>query len=390
MPILERVISGNIFLDNFDSVNLDKRWTASPSLDSRYSLVERPGYLRIKHADTPTYILTDIPNTEQLMFEIKNDYKPVVSTDIGGIVVFKTIDDRVELVEYYDPVIDVSRNYLYVRMYKNGDVYDGYGSQDGITWELIGSARIEDAAKIGLVLNGAVSPLSVPLDVDSVSAYRDRFLYVENLQPGMKAQLIDKDNDLVKEYVVDSSESVARFDMFALPLPFEGYIKLYTPTNSLLFKTPTQMLYPGDEFQYIINLKVKFQRRIITLKDDGNGVMIPKSEFISDTDFVLDDVVNIGGMESNTMEGLVTVENLDDMDIVGLEAYVELFTNAYATHKVQLARDEYGSPSNYQDKVIISIPAKSSVSFWMKVTATNIQTISKKDMFRYKLCFRNA
>jgi hypothetical protein len=214
MPRLERASTGNIFFDSFDEANLNERWVVTPSLSSRYSLAERPGYLRVKHADSSTYIVTDLPATNEMMFEMKNDYKPVVSNDIGGIVVYKSSIDRVELVEYYDPVLDASRNYLYVRMIKNGDVFDGYGSQDGVQWDLIGSTRIEDAAKIGIVLNGSQNILSVPLDVEYAAMYCDRFIYVENLQQGMKVKLLDNSNKVIEEQTVAADSSIAKFDMF--------------------------------------------------------------------------------------------------------------------------------------------------------------------------------
>lgn len=389
MAKLQRVISGNVFVDNFDEANLDSRWTVSPSLDSRYSLTEIPGYLRIKHADSPTYVLTNIPAMDTLMFDMKNDYKPIISTDIGGIVVFKTLVDRVELVEYYDPILDVSRNYLYVRMFKSGDIYDGYGSQDGIVWELIGSARVKDATKIGLVLNGDVSPLSKNFDIDYVSMYRDRFLYVENLQENMIVNLFDKNNILKQTYTIPKDESVAIFDMFALPIPFDGYIQTLSPAGIFIEQTQTQLLYPGDEFQYIISMNVKYQRKKTVLVDDGFGNTIPKTEFVDDVNFILDGLANIGRMDDSTMEGLVTVSNLDAIDISDIEAYIELYTDSYATHTVKLSKDNLGSPSNYQDSISFTVPSHSDYSFWIKISVSNINTLSKKDVFKYKLCFRN-
>lgn len=389
MAKLQRVIPGNFFVDDFNESSLDQRWTVSPSLPSRYSLEERPGYLRIKHAESPTYILTNIPAENTLMFDIKNDYKPIISTDIGGIVVFKTLADRVELVEYYDPILDVSRNYLYVRMFKDGDVYDGYGSQDGVIWELIGSARVEDASKIGLVLNGDTSPLSVNCDIDYVSMYRDRYLYVENLQENMTVNLFDENNVLKQTYKIPANESVARLDMFTLPIPFNGYIQTLSPAGIFVEQTPTQLLYPGDEFQYIISMNVKYQRKKTVLVDDGFGNTIPKTEFVDDVDFILDESANIGRMDDSTMEGLITVSNLDAIDITNLEAYIELYTDSYSTHTVKLSLDHLGSPSNYQDSISFTVPSRSDYSFWIKISISNINTLSKKDMFKYKLCFRN-
>ena len=389
MAKLQRVISGNVFIDNFDEANLDSRWTISPSLDSRYSLVERPGYLRMKHAESSTYILTNIPAMDTIMFDIKNDYKPAVSTDIGGIVVFKTLSDRVELVEYYDPVLDVSRNYLYVRMFKSGDVYDGYGSQDGVVWELIGSVRVEDAAKIGLVLNGEVSPLSENFDIDYVSMYKDRFLYVENLQENMIANLYDKNNVLQQTYTVPTDGSIAKFDMFSLPIPFEGYIQLLSPASIFIEQTESQLLYPGDEFQYMISMTVKFQRKRIVLVTDDSGNTIPTTVLEDDVDFMLDGLSNIGRMDDSTLEGLITVTNLDNADISNIEAYIELYTDSYASHTVKLSKDDMGTPLNYQDVVAFTVSALSSYSFWIRISVNNINSLSKKDMFKYKLCFRN-
>jgi hypothetical protein len=390
MPRLERARTGDIFFDDFDGPTLDERWVVTPSLASRYSLSERPGYLRVKHAESSTYILTDIPATNEMLFEIKNDYKPVVSNDIGGIVVYKTSTDRVELIEYYDPILDATRNYLYVRMYKSGDVFDGYGSQDGILWELIGSARIEDAVKIGIVLNGVPNVLSVPLDVEYAAMYSDRFIYVENLEEGMITKLFDKDNNLIEEQTVQPGFSVVKFDMFSRLLPFEGYIELYSPSNVLLYKTPCERLYPGDEFQYIMNIDVRFQRRVFVVEYDSYGTPVSKPKFISNVDLELDQVTHIGDMEGAYVEGILTIKNLDAEDIINLEASIGLYSELYGTGMIQLALDNYGEPGNYQDKVIINVPAGSSTNIWIKISATSIPTLSKYDVFKYKLVLKNV
>jgi hypothetical protein len=390
MPRLERTSTGDIFFDDFNGTSLDERWVLTPSLDSRYSLSEKPGYLRIKHSDSSTYILTDIPATNEMLFEIKNDYKPVVSNDIGGIVVYKTSSDRVELVEYYDPILDASRNYLYVRMYKSGDIFDGYGSQDGVLWELIGSARIEDAVKIGLVLNGVPNILTVPFDIDYTAMYSDRYLYVENLQENMSVKLFDKNNNFIEQITVGIGTSVAKFDMFSRLLPFEGYLELYSESGALLSKTVSQRMYPGDEFQYTMNIDVRFQRRVFVMEYDsyGNPVSVPK--FINDVDLILDDITHIGDMEGAYVEGKLVIKNLDAEDITNLEASIQMYTDSYATSIIKLAVDNYGEPDVYQDKVIINVPAGSTTNIWIKISSTSIPTLSKYDVFKYKLILRNV
>ena len=390
MPRLDRTSTGDIFFDGFDSSVLDGRWVVTPSLSSRYTLTERPGWLRIKHGDSSTYIITDIPATNEMLFELKNDYKPNVSNDIGGIVIYKTLTDRVELVEFYDPIKDATHNYLYLRIYKNGDMFDGYGSQDGVLWELIGSARIEDAAKIGVVLNGTQNILSKTLDIDYISMYSDRYVYIENLQENMVVKFFDKNNVMLEEQTVTQGFSVLKFDMFTRLLPLEGYFELYSPNGTLLYKTPCTNLYPGDEFQYIMNIDINFKRRVFEIGYDqyGNPITMPK--FLTDTDLALDSISHIGDMEGAYVEGIVTVVNLDPEDIRDLEASIGLYSELYGTGMVQLALDNYGEPANYQDKIILQVPAGSSAFFWIKITATNVPTLSKHDVFKYKLILKNA
>lgn len=390
MPKLSCVNSGNVFTDNFEKATLGKRWTVSPSLSARYSLEERPSYLRIKHAETPTYILTDLPLESNLMFQIKNDYQPEISTDIGGIIVFKTLDDRVELVEYFDELMGLSRNYLYVRMYKNKDVFDGYGSQDGIKWELIGSARIEDATKIGLVLNGEPHHLARSLDVDYVSMYTDRFLYVTNLSKDWVVEMYSAGHERMARVVAEDDTGIVNIDMFSIPLPFTGYIKLSTPTGLQLYQTDTLTLDPGDEYQYSFDISVRFQRKRISVVEGLYGDMFPREDVLEDIEFVLNGITHIGSVDDSVMTGKVIVTNLDDYDIRNLQVSIESFDYAYSNHIIDLAKDDNGEPGNYQRSIIINVPAGGETEFWLRSDATGVTTLSKKDLFKYKLCFRNV
>lgn len=391
MPQLLRAKVGVLFFDDFNDTHLQERWVATPSLSSRFSLTERPGYLRVKHSDTPTYIVTDMPQSNRMMIELKNDYKPIIPSDTGGLVVFKTLLDRVELVEYYDEDIDASRSYLYMRLVRRDDMFDGYGSQDGTSWELIGSTRIKDAAKIGICLSGLPDVSSKNLDVDYIAMYSDRFSYVGNLEPNMTVQLYDTNDNIKDEQIVGADSSVAVFDMFSYPLPFEGYYKLYSPSGVILGQTPLQTLNPGDEFQYIMNINVKFQRMITVVEEDpitGHGV--PVTSFISDVPFVLDSIVNIGNIDGPDIEGKVIIENLDNAAIVNLKASIGRYANDYSTHSVQLSPDNNGAPGVYQDSVIISIPAHSSSFFWIKIIPSELNTITRFDNFKYKLILSNT
>jgi hypothetical protein len=139
-----------------------------------------------------------------------------------------------------------------------------------------------------------------------------------------------------------------------------------------------------------MNVDVHFQRRVFIMQYDSYGNPVSVPTFINNVNLKMDEIINIGDMQGAYIEGILTIENLDAEDIASLEASIELFNDVYTTGVIKLALDNYGEPGDYQDKVVFNVAAGSSARIWIKISSTAVPTLSKYDVFKYKLLLRNA
>jgi len=183
-----RLVSGKIFFDDFDSTELNLAWTLVPNDDTRYSLAERPGYLKLFHSDPDVMLLLDEP--EKYVLDMKNDYLPLSSLVQSGIVIFREIDNSLEILEYYDEEQDVSFVYEYMRVIKSGNVYTMYGRNTlAANWELVASMEFESAGKIGLICKGPAVAGSSQFQVDFVKIYKSNEVQLLNVPENYRVDL---------------------------------------------------------------------------------------------------------------------------------------------------------------------------------------------------------
>lgn len=344
MPLLNRLSSGKIYFDDFTETALNPIWQPSPTDPNRYSLTERAGYLRMKHGDTPFYLLMDMPNRD-FVFEIKNDYNPVMVSDAAGIVVFRDNEARIELIECYDPVKGPS-NYTHMRMVRKGNQFTGYGSRDnGQTWEIIGSALADGMTKIGLVVHHPNVTNSVPFDVDYVKVFGDTTFIVGNLTPGMVIELLNPVGQVVVSTPCPSGRDFVEIDLTNFPIPYTGSLRV-KKDGQVLETSPLMEIWGGDMFWYGLTLEV--------YKD---GVLLPKDR---DT--------TLGGMVNGVIEVVLTIKNPSSEPVYNVRVYRSPYFQYRGYEWVLLAHDESGVPGEYGESLTFdSIYPGEEKKFWLKV-----------------------
>lgn len=331
MSLLSRLSTGRIMEDDFTDTSLQSVWEPSPSDATRYSLTERPGYLRLKHGDVPLYLFMDLPNRD-FVFEMKNAYTPGIADDSGGIVVYYNDEQYIQLLEYYDTVKGVGVNYTNMRMVRKGSLYSGYGSKDnGNTWELIGSTTSDDVNKIGLVLNHPQKTNSVPMDVEYVRVYADRRILVGNLASGMRIDLLKPDGTKVVSHTCRPGADHIYIDMTNLPIPFRGKLRVYSSTGDVKETTDEISIWGGDVFWY--------------------GLLV---EIYNDKGLLPTDVeTELGPMLAGHIEMKLTIKNPGAVPITNTTISVKQFHEFHGHEWVMLAEDIGGNPSAYSKSVNI-------------------------------------
>jgi len=369
LSLLNRISSGLVFRDTFDSPELNSMWQISPSDDRRYSLTERPGVLRLKHGDPDLFCLMTSPQFDYV-FEVDTDYQPIRASDQGGIVVYRDKDTRIELLEYYDPQVGASKGYNRLRMVKKSELYAGYGSDDnGKTWELIGTTFLS-SPKIGIVLHGIQESQSDTLDVLEVRMYRDTTIQVGNLQEGLKVKLLDGAGVLIKEATCEKDRDHVKLDVFNCNFPLTGKLQLLDPTGLILAETDViNDLWGGDVFWYGIHLDLEI-----------DGVLLRE-----DREFFL------GNMENGIIEKKAYVVNNHDIPIPNVRISVQAFAEYQGWEWVDIAQDLFGQPSIYKDTYFIgTMQPGDRVPFWMKVTKrAGSQMVSLSD-YKFRILFESG
>ena len=210
-----RKSSGLIFHDEFDT--LHSRWNVSPS-DS-YSLSD--GGATLNHSDSVTNMLFDLPSEEQeLLFEVVADYTPTEFGDEGGLVVWKSAQEKLEFLESMDTTDE--GEYSIWRVTKQGNLWSFFAKK-GNAWKLFDSSVCISPLRAGVVVHGEKQDTYVPLTVDRAILCRGDSIMVGNVSTDYKVELIDSEGIVVDTQVVP--EGFAGIEVKLPSVPFTGHIK---------------------------------------------------------------------------------------------------------------------------------------------------------------------
>ncbi|MCL6456681.1 MAG: carbohydrate binding domain-containing protein [Gorillibacterium sp.] len=167
--------------DEFNASALDSQWNWIRESSSKWSLADRPGFLRITSesgdivdggSTAKNILLTGAPEGDWTM-ETKLDGKPTSQWSQGGLIVYEDDNSYFRLTRLYGSgnqiqftrQIDAVREHvevpdtiassiLYMRIVKSGSTYSAYYSADGSSYQQIwtGQTAVLEDPKIGLIV----------------------------------------------------------------------------------------------------------------------------------------------------------------------------------------------------------------------------------------------
>lgn len=244
-----RIINGMLYNDEFDSTTLNKKWLLIPNDSTRYSLVERSGFLKLFHGNPNLMLLLEEPDSEYV-FDLRNEYVPNNELIQAGIIVFKSQDNSLELLEYYDQEQSTLVVYEFLRIERSNGIYTAYGKNTSSdSWELIGSGEFESAGKVGIVLIGDRFDGAPDLNLDYVRVYKNHTVQVINVPKNYTVSLCNEDDTTIGAKLVDNPYSGVEFSVNDIP-PFRRKFKVYDETNKLVCETVTFDMVGGDVYYY--------------------------------------------------------------------------------------------------------------------------------------------
>lgn len=369
MPLLNRIHSGLVFVDDFASGQLHPRWQVSPSDNSRYSLTDRPGYLRLKHGYPDLFILMDSPRFDYVL-EAETSYVPVRPTDQGGIVAFRDNETYIELLEYYDPQTGTTYAYDLIRMVRRGDLLEGYGSNNaGATWELIGTSYLS-APKVGLSLHGVQESTSDDLDVSSIRMYKDTIIQIGNLREGQIVKLVDDTGMVAAEATCMPDKDYADINCMNVRFPFKGRVQLYDSGNFMLDQSELlEDVWGGDIFWYGVKLELEIDG--VSLRQDRE--------------------YQLGSMEGGSIERRAYVINNNDIPLRAVKASVMALSEYYGWEWTDIAGDSFGLPNIYGDVLLIGdMNPGDRIPIWIKVTRQPYQQLASLHDYKFRVMFESG
>lgn len=247
-----RLVTGKIFFEEFEGTDLDPRWEVTPNDTLRYTLAD--SFINIYHGVPKFMLLTNEP--DNYVLDLKNDYIPVSTNNDAGIIVFKSIDGSLEILEYFDVLKSAVSVYEYIRLVKSGDIYTVYGKNNDFSdWSLIGSVEFKSAGKVGLCANGPSLQNSPVFKVDYIRVYKSQRVKYLNIPPNYRVEFLREDNTLIDTKIVGSLKNGVEFLLEDVP-PINAYFKLYDETNNLIHTSRVYDVCGGDMFFYGAGLTV--------------------------------------------------------------------------------------------------------------------------------------
>jgi hypothetical protein len=344
-------------------------WQVSPSDNTRYSLTEKPGYLRMKHGDPDLFILINSPRYD-FVLEVDTSYVPVRASDQGGVAAFRDQQTRIELLEYYDPATGTTKAFDKLRLIRRADLFEGYGSNDnGKTWELIGVSYMT-APKVGMVLHGIQEAQSDDLDISEVRMYRDTTVQVGNIIPGQTVKLVDSAGTTLGLEICKQDSDYIKIDCTKMIFPLTAKIQVYDTAGFLLDETALLTdVWGGDVFWYGVKLDLEVDN--ILLRQDRE--------------------YQLGNMASGIIERLTYVINNNDIPLYNVKCTIMSMSEYYGWEWTDIAADLYGQPGTYQDSIFIgTIKPGERIPLWCKVTRRPYQQIASLQDYKFRLMFESG
>ncbi len=187
--------------DNFDGSSLDPRWTWAREDPTHWSLITRPGHLRIVTQTGGIFESTEKQKNLLLTPAPEGDFRIVTKCTIdptenfqyAGLMVYQGRDRYVQVNRAFTdgnsfnfdvetggtPInhrVPASATTFYLRITKQGDTYTGDYGLDGQSWTTIGQGTVSLAgSKVGIcAANNLPGKPHIPADFDFFTLYSNR------------------------------------------------------------------------------------------------------------------------------------------------------------------------------------------------------------------------
>lgn len=265
MSVVTKIKSG--FIHETDFSTLSTKWEISNP-----SRIELDNKLIIKSGESPFYMFfNQLTNEKQFVLDMKNNYNPTKSGEVGGLIVFADKDNFITLEEYFDEKKGIAKTYPWLRLVRDYNVYSGYWSDDGKHWEFVGTHNFgELSPKVGIFLDGKEEDMIV----EYVRIFRSPDIIVHNTPPRSEIQLVGK-TGILKSMICPVHYPKVSFPISTFGVPFEGKFRWKLEDGQFVETEFFRSLWGGDEFKFQISLDLYYK-----IDEDFKRVDANEEEFL--------------------------------------------------------------------------------------------------------------
>lgn len=268
MTILEKVVSGELYEDDFDSISL--LWDIYPSSSSD-RVTEQSYGVGIKHGDGRVTMSIPTPD-DNYVFQAEIEHSPKEFEDIGGIVVLSTTDNQIECQTYHHSMQGEDQDYKYVKVCADKSLFDFYASKDGESWDMIGNSSLDQANRVGFFLEGKGLPMFSDFKVKRANMYRNNKLTISEIAGNKIVSLKDsKGQELIignKNVRLSHEDSKIFIDLTNLILPIRGAtLKVTDDDNNLVSELKDIDIHGGDSYRCIRNVEFYINGTLVNLEN---------------------------------------------------------------------------------------------------------------------------
>lgn len=321
MRRLSKIENGLIFKEEFDGVLNSLLRNDSDGVISNGSFSFKNGYLY-------TYVL---PYKDCVM-QVNNSFIPL-QQNMAGIKLNK-LDSELYFYEYNGQVdngqVDIGI-LPYLKVVKEDDMFQGYGSNNNIEWTDIGECLFRDCESMGLAVYG-----DQLYTVDYVALYKKNFIRLDSLIAGYR---IEAQNDN-RTWVYNTESDIQ--DLY-LNYPFTGTIKVFDGLNNLTALLNIENGWGGDVYRLNLN---------VDIRDSNNDSLT----FIN--------VRNIGNLTGSFTQKLFHAVNLENTSI-NIKLSIADYSPFYTW--TSLANSVNGEPSVYDKYIFIELAPLETKDFYIGI-----------------------
>lgn len=271
----------------------------------------------------------NLTNEGDFVFEIKNHYRPQSIGDLGGIRLYRGQETR-DFVEYY--IEGETVEIPYVRIIKQGDIYYGYSSENGLVWENKGYVRFPNIDKIGVVVKG-----TTPYSLEWLKVYKSQTVKIYSLMRDWIIRVYDVNRNLFLE--TKSLRDEIEIDLILYP--FNGLIEIYDTNSNLVVSDKLENVWGGDEFACVLDVD------LLTL---DNVPLTVETEY------------HLGNLENGQIIRQYKIKNNQNESV---EATIRVASYSPFGNWVNLAYDENGVAGEYKQSLTFSLNPLEEKLWWL-------------------------